>query len=273
MLDTTVGHGSACFLCAKSMHTPLESRHTAVFALSVSRSRFELYDAAVSGAAAPARAAHSGYAVGYSLGGGFRLGCWIRWYPLFLLGCCFEVYDAVLALSADCVHTPLCIRVAVVLFSTKPWAFLFFCFIYFCVRRSTALSFWFGRQCESIKVHGTIYYNTTRNISESSIRRYLLSFVAVQIWLLFRIVQCCGIWHGCARSPALSLLMGCTRPCTLVKLLDTAVPAPFFGLLFEWYDTAVSGRRVLSLSQLIACTRCCVFGVLVTAVSDLSLMF
>ena len=178
-----------------------------------------------------------------------------------------------LALSADCVHTPLCIRVAVVLFSTKPWAFLFFCFIYFCVRRSTALSFWFGRQCESIKVHGTIYYNTTRNISESSIRRYLLSFVAVQIWLLFRIVQCCGIWHGCARSPALSLLMGCTRPCTLVKLLDTAVPAPFFGLLFEWYDTAVSGRRVLSLSQLIACTRCCVFGVLVTAVSDLSLMF
>ena len=78
LLDTTVGHGSACFLCAKSMHTPLESRHTAVFALSVSRSRFELYDAAVSGAAAPARAAHSGYAVGYSLGGGFRLGCWIR---------------------------------------------------------------------------------------------------------------------------------------------------------------------------------------------------
>ena len=110
----------------------LESRHTAVYALSVSRLRFELYDAAVPAAAVPARAAHSGYAVGYSLGGGFRLGCWIRWYPIFLLGCRFELYDAVLALSADCVHTPLCIRVAVVLFSKKTghFCFIFVLFIF-----------------------------------------------------------------------------------------------------------------------------------------------
>jgi len=119
----------------------LESRHTAVSALSVSRLRFELYDAAVSGAAAPARAAHVVYAVGYSLGGGIRLGCWIRWYPLFLLGCCFELYDAVLALSADCVHTPLCIRVAVVLFSTNPGHF--YCIYLFLFAYDTA------RHCRS----------------------------------------------------------------------------------------------------------------------------
>ena len=58
-----------------------------------------------------------------------------------------------------------------------------------------------------------------------------ISSVAVQIWLRFRFVQCCGVWHGCARAPALSLLMECTRPCTLVKLQDTAVPAPSLGLL------------------------------------------
>ena len=49
----------------------------------------------------------------------------------FLLGCCFELYDAVvsgvavLALSADSTHTPLCFRFAEVLFSTKPWTFLY----------------------------------------------------------------------------------------------------------------------------------------------------
>ena len=69
-------------LIACTRHCILELRHTAVSALSVSRSWFELYDAAVSSAAAPARAAHSVYAVGYSLGGGFRLGCWIRWSAL-----------------------------------------------------------------------------------------------------------------------------------------------------------------------------------------------
>ena len=42
---------------------------------------------------------------------------------LSLIGCCFEWYDAavygalVLALSADCVQTPLCIRCAVDLFA------------------------------------------------------------------------------------------------------------------------------------------------------------
>ena len=58
---------------------------------------------------------------------------WVAGYggPLFLLGCSFEMYDAavsgaaVLALSSDCVHAPLCIRFAVVLFSTNPWAFFF----------------------------------------------------------------------------------------------------------------------------------------------------
>ena len=64
----------------------LELRHTAVSVLSVSRLLFELYDAAVSGAAARARAAHSVCAVGYSLGGVFRLGCWIGLYPFSLLG-------------------------------------------------------------------------------------------------------------------------------------------------------------------------------------------
>ena len=47
---------------------------------------------------------------------------WVRLYPLFLVGCCFELYDAavssapVLDLSADCVQTPLCIRFAVFFF-------------------------------------------------------------------------------------------------------------------------------------------------------------
>ena len=78
----------------------------------------------------PALLIHSVYAVGYSLGGGVRFGCWIRWYPLFLLGYCFEVYDAavsdaaVLALSADCVHTPLCIRFAGSLFPQNPGHFV-----------------------------------------------------------------------------------------------------------------------------------------------------
>ena len=52
----------------------LSSKITAVSALSLSRWCFELYDAEVSGAAALARAAHSVYAGGYSLGGSFRLG-------------------------------------------------------------------------------------------------------------------------------------------------------------------------------------------------------
>ena len=84
------------------MHTPLYTRvaASAVSALLVSRLWFELYYAAVSGAAAPARAAHSVYAVGYSQGGGVRLGCWIRRYPLFLLGCCFELYDAAVSGAA-----------------------------------------------------------------------------------------------------------------------------------------------------------------------------
>ena len=46
-----------------------------------------------------------------------------------------------------------------------------------------------------------------------------------------------------------------------------------FWIVFEWHDTAVSGTRVFSLSQLVACTRCCVLGVLDTAVSYLSFMF
>ena len=62
----------------------------------------------------------------------------------------FELYDAavsgaaVLALSADGVHTPLCIRFAVVLFP-QLWAFfLTYLLIYlFSRRHSTALSFWF----------------------------------------------------------------------------------------------------------------------------------
>ena len=86
------------------------------------------------------------------------------------------------------------------------FTYLVILFIYFRARHSSALSFWV-QQHEIIKVPGTIYHSTTRNITENSIRRYLLSlsWVAVQIWLLFRIVQCCGVWHGCARSPALSL--------------------------------------------------------------------
>ena len=113
------------------------------------------------------------------------------------------------------------------------FTYLVILFIYFRARHSSALSFWV-QQHEIIKVPGTIYHSTTRNITENSIRRYLLSlsWVAVQIWLLFRIVQCCGVWHGCARSPALSLLTQCTRRCNLVKLLDTAVPDPSLGLLF-----------------------------------------
>ena len=128
------------------------------------------------------------------MGGGFRLGCRIRRYPLFLLGCCFELYDAVLALSADCVHTPLCIRVAVVLFSTKRWTLFIYLFIYFRVRHSAALSFWFKRQYESIEVPSTIYYSTTRNISESSIGRYLFS---LSLLLKFR---CCLELYNAAVS-------------------------------------------------------------------------
>ena len=129
LLDTAVSGTVArvlSMLIACTHRCILELRHTTVCPLSVSRLWFELYYAAVSVAAAPARAAHSVCAVGYSLGGGVHLGCWIRWYPLFLLGCCFELYDAavsgaaVLALSADCVHKPLCIRFAVVLFSQNP---------------------------------------------------------------------------------------------------------------------------------------------------------
>ena len=125
VLDTDVSGTVArvlFILIACTHRCMLELRHTAVSGVSVSRLWFELYDAAVSGAAAPTGAAHSVYAVGYSLGGGFRLGCSIRWHPLFLLSCCFGLYDAAvsgaafLALSADCVHTPLCIRFAVVLF-------------------------------------------------------------------------------------------------------------------------------------------------------------
>ena len=51
--------------------------------------------------------------------------------------------------------------------------------------------------------------------------------------MLFGIVQCCGVWHACARSPALSLPLWCTCRSTLAKLLDTAVPAPPLGLLFR----------------------------------------
>ena len=66
------------------------------------------------------------------------MGCWIWWwwYPIFLLGCCFELYDAaesgaaVPALSADCIHTPLCIRFEVVMFPQKPWTFYLHLFIY-----------------------------------------------------------------------------------------------------------------------------------------------
>ena len=75
------------------------------------------------------------------MGGGFRLGCRLRRYPLFLLGYCFELHDAVLALSADCVHTPLCIRVAVVLFSTNPGHF--YCIYLFLFAYDTA------RHCRS----------------------------------------------------------------------------------------------------------------------------
>ena len=144
LLDTVVSGTVARVLSrlmACTRRCILELRHTAVSVLSDSPLWFELYDAAVSGAAAPARTANCVYAVGYSMGSDFRLGCWIRWHPLSFLGCCFELYDAVvssaaaLALSADCVNPPLCVRFAVVLFCTKSWTFFvclfisfFFCF-------------------------------------------------------------------------------------------------------------------------------------------------
>ena len=79
-----VWHISACSLYANCVRVPLYAiillRQTSVSALSVSRLWCKLYDAAVSGAVGPALAAHSMYTAGYSLRGGFRLGCWIRWY-------------------------------------------------------------------------------------------------------------------------------------------------------------------------------------------------
>ena len=151
------------------------------------------------------------------------------------------------------------------------FTYLVILFIYFRARHSSALSFWV-QQHEIIKVPGTIYHSTTRNITENSIRRYLLSlsWVAVQIWLLFRIVQCCGVWRGCARSPALSLLRECRRCCSLVTLLDTAVPALFVVLLSGTMRRCLA--RWCPPSQLIACTRYCVLQLLDTAVFDLSVM-
>ena len=70
LLDTAVpGTVARVFsvLVACTHRCILNSRHTAVSAISGSRLRVELHDAAESGAAAPARAAHNGYAVAYSL--------------------------------------------------------------------------------------------------------------------------------------------------------------------------------------------------------------
>ena len=70
---------------------------------------------------------------------------WVAEYgcirTLSLIGCCFELCNAavsgavVLALSVGCVHVPLCIDSAVVLFATKPSTLCH-------ARHSTALSFW-----------------------------------------------------------------------------------------------------------------------------------
>ena len=139
LLDTAVSGAVTHVLSMLSACTHLcilELRLTAASALPVSRLWFELYYAAVADAADSARAVHYVYAVGCSQGGGVHLGCWIRWYPLFLLGCCFELYDAavsgaaVLALSEDCVHTPLCIRFAVVLFAQNPGKIIFYFLFY-----------------------------------------------------------------------------------------------------------------------------------------------
>ena len=133
-------HPVFSMLIAYSHRCMLELRRTAVSALSVSRLWFELYYAATSGVAAAARATHSVYVVGYSQAG---LGCWIRWYPLLLLGFCFELYEAavsgaaVLALSSDCVHTPVYIRFAVVLFPLNPGHVFYFLTFTFFFSRTT----------------------------------------------------------------------------------------------------------------------------------------
>ena len=218
-------------------------RPSAVSALSVSRLWFELYYAAVSGAAAPARAAHVVYAVGYSLGGGIRLGCWIRWYPLFLLGCCFELYDAavsgtaVFAMSADCdphavVHS-LCGGGFV---SAKSWTFFFiYVYLFYLFSRTTPHGIVVLVLTTILKYKRT-WYHLLQYESEY-IRELHTAVSSFSLWLLFKFCCCLELYSAAVSGTAvptrpLSLLIECTRRCTLVKLLDTAVPAPSLGLLF-----------------------------------------
>ena len=68
-------------------------------------------------------------------------------------------------------------------------------------------------------------------MSEVSIRRYLPSLL-----LLFEFgyleLYSAAVSGTAVPDRPLSLVMECTRRCTLVKLLDTGVPAPSLGLLF-----------------------------------------
>lgn len=94
-----------------------------------------------------------------------------------------------------------------------------------------------------------------------------LSFlVAIEIRLNFRMVQCCGGWHGCARSPALSLPMEYTHRCPLVMLLYMAV-----SWVVVWGGTilrCLPDQGGFHLAASCVLTRMCIWGAGYSSISS-----